>query len=217
MAVEAKRIKERLKALFPGVNLSAKRIDELSARLAQKPADDADDTAIDQVINDANDFMPFKDIAREDDRVRTLEANQKSQDPPSPPNPPQDPPADPPKTEDVPAWAKAMLESNEILKKELQEIKTGKIIESKRESARKLFENNETLRGLKETVKEKWFNRIDVNSETPVEDQIAELESEYSDLVQVSADHRRSAGAPPNGGPNSKPTDAELDAVVAGI
>lgn len=213
MAVEAKRIKERLKVLFPGVNLSAKRIDELSARLAKKPADDADDTAVDQVINDANDFMPFKDIAREDDRVRNLEANQKQQDPPKPADPPQDPPAPP--TDEMPAWAKTLIETNNSLKTDLQELKAGKITETKKGAAKKLFEENETLKGLKDSVKEKWFNRIDVNSETPVEDQIADLETEYSELVQGSADSRDASGAPPNGSSNSKPTDAELDAVAA--
>lgn len=218
MAVEAKRIKERLRSLYPKVNLSTRRIDEISARLAKKPADDADDTAIDGVINDANDFMPFADIAREDDRVRTLEANQKSQDPPKPQDPPQDPPKpqDPP-ADDVPAWAKTLIETNNSLKADLQELKTGKIIETKKQQAKKVFDANETLKGLKETVKEKWFNRIDVNSETSIEDQISDLEEEYNDLVQVSADSKKSPGAPPNGAGGSKPTDAELDNVVKGL
>ena len=217
MAVEAKRIKERLRALYPKVNLSTKRIDEISARLAKKPADDADDTAIDGVINDANDFMPFADIAKEDDRVRTLEANQRSQDPPPPQNPPQDPPQDPPAPDDAPEWAKKMLADNEKFRQDLQEIKTGRITETKKQQAKKVFDSNETLKGLKESVKEKWFNRIDVNSETPIEDQISDLEEEYNDLVQVSADNKRSPGAPPNGSGGSKPTDAELDSVVKGL
>lgn len=220
MAVEASRIKGRLKELFPKANLSNKRLDEISARLAKKPADNAEDSEIDTVLNDMNELYPFEELAKDEHRLVTAENKAKNMKPDNggEPTPPQDPPADPPKTEDMPAWAKAVLESNASLKKDLEEIKTGKIIESKKQTARQLFDQNETLKSLKETVKDKWFNRIDVNSETPVEDQIADLETEYTELVQVSADQRRSAGAPPTGGNgNGKPTDAELDAVVSGL
>lgn len=219
MAVEAKRIKERLRALYPKVNLSTKRLDAIAARLAQKPADDAEETAIDQVINDANDFMPFADIAKEDDRVRTLEANQRSQEPTPPQDPPapQDPPQDPPTDEKMPSWAKAMYDTNKKLLQEVESLKTGKIIETKKATAKKLFDENETLKGLKETVKEKWLNRIDVNSETPIEDQITDLEKEYAELVQVNANSQQVAGAPPNGAVGGKPTDAELKSVADGL
>lgn len=221
MAVEAKRIKERLRSLYPKVNLSTRRLDEISARLAKKPADDADDETVDQVINDANDFMPFADIAREDDRVRNLEARANGNDPkPADPQQPADPkPSDPPQppTDEMPAWAKTMMESNKKLLQEVGELKAGKITETKMENARKLFEGNETLKGLKETVKEKWLARIDVNSETPLEDQISELESEYTELVQIAADNKRVAGAPPNGSNGGKPTDEELNAIAGDL
>lgn len=76
MAVKPELIKSRLRALFPKANLSTKRLDEISARLAKKPADDADEAAIDEVINDYNDngAMSFEEIAKSDDKIRTLEA-----------------------------------------------------------------------------------------------------------------------------------------------
>ena len=220
MAVETSRIKGRLKELFPKANLSNKRLDEISARLAKKPVDNAEDSEIDTILNDMNDLYPFEEIAKDEHRLVTAENKAKNSKPANgnDQHPPADPPADPPKpTDDMPAWAKTMLEMNKSLKEDLETLKTGKIVESKKEGARKLFEKNETLKGLTETVKEKWFNRIDVNSETPIEDQISDLETEYSELVQTSANSRSSAGAPPNGSSNSKPTDAELDAVAAGL
>ncbi|WP_042373631.1 hypothetical protein [Bacteroides neonati] len=49
----------------------------------------------------------------------------------------------------------------------------------------------------------KWFGRIDVNSETPIEDQIKELETEYAELKQSiindeveAGDYKPRAGAP---------------------
>lgn len=220
MAVEATRIKGRFKALFPKANLSTKRLDELSARLAQKPADDAEDSAIDELLNDANDVYPFEEMAKDEHRLATAENKLKNRKPGSADDqdPPQDPPQDTPKDDaDMPAWARKMYANNEKLLQEVTELKTGKIIESKKASAAKLFNENATLKGLKETVKEKWLNRIDVESETSIEDQIADLETEYTELVQVSADDKKVVGAPPNGSASGKPTDAELDSIANGL
>lgn len=76
MAVEAAKIKARLRALFPKANLSTKRLDEISAKLAKKPEDGATDAQIDEVLNDYNDngAMTFEEIAKSDDKIRTLEA-----------------------------------------------------------------------------------------------------------------------------------------------
>jgi hypothetical protein len=101
------KIAGRLKALFPKANLSTKRIDVITAKLESKVSDGADDTAIDEIVNQANDFMDFEALAKEDDRVRTLEANQKKGDESGDP-PKDDPKNDPPK-DDTPEWAKALL------------------------------------------------------------------------------------------------------------
>lgn len=218
MAVDAKKIKERLRNLFPKANLSNKRLDEISARLAKKPADDAEETAIDQVINDANDFMPFEDIAKEDDRIRSLEARAKQEQPQKPDGNDKgnDDPA-PPKPDDAPAWAKSIMETNQKLLDEVNVLKTGKITENKKESARKIFTQSETLKGLKENVQENWFNRINVDSETPVEDQIKALEEEFQELVQHHADSKGYSNLPPDGNGGNKPSDAELDEVADAI
>ena len=83
MAVDKLKVIARLKALFPKANLSQKRLDALADKLAIKPADDADDAAIDAVIKDFDSILSIEDIAREDDRLRTLEAKQK-ENPPTP-------------------------------------------------------------------------------------------------------------------------------------
>lgn len=215
MAVEKSKVIARLKALFPKANLSQKRLDALADKLAKKPADDADDTAIDEVINDFNEIMDITEIAKEDDRVRTLEANSKK-----------------PKTEskkeeeeevikvddDAPSWAKALLKSNEKLTSDLEAIKTGNITQTKKATVSELFGKSKILEGLKPELKERWLNRIDVNSETPFEDQIKELETEYSELVQVSADGNSYAG-PAGGGnpPEVKADQAVVDKMLQNI
>lgn len=219
MPVEISRIKGRLKALYPKANLSTKRLDEIAARLAKKPADDAEDSAIDELLNEANDVYPFEEMAKDEHRLATAENKLKKQKPAKSPDQEEEEEEEPATqpTDDMPKWAKTMLESNQKLAQDLAELKAGKITESKKEAAKKLFDGNETLKNLKESVKEKWFNRIDVNSETPVEDQISDLESEYTELVQGTADSKSYPGAPPNSKADTKPTDAEVDDLVESL
>src|SRR5690606_2228270 len=116
------KIAGRLKALFPKANLSTKMIDAIAAKLESKVSDDADDAAIDEVVNQANEFMDFEALAKKDDRIRTLEANQKKGDEGA--NPPKDDPTPEPPKDDTPEWAKALLSKVDALEK-------GKITESK--------------------------------------------------------------------------------------
>ena len=224
MAVKPEQIKARLRILFPKANLSQKRIDAIAAKLCLKPADDADDIAIDEVLNGANDFMSFEDIAKDDDRVRTLEANQKA---------PQTPAEievarveaerlknlnNPPAPDDAPAWAKALIDSNKKLADDLEIIKSGKMIESKRATASELFAKSEVLKNMPDSVRKNWENRIDVNSETSFEDQILGLETEYGELVQGSADTSNYAGPAGKGNPPELKADqAVVDKMLQNI
>ncbi len=213
MAVKPEVIKARLKVLFPKANLSQKRLDAIAAKLAPMPADDADDAAVDAVVNQANDFNSFDEIAREDDRVRTLEEKAKPSTPPTPPNP-TDPPTPPAPPADAPEWVKAMMETNKALLEKVTAIETGNVLQTKKQTASQLFEKSDVLKGLKEDLKPRWINRIDVNSETPIEDQIKELESEYSELVQVSADSNQYGGPAGGGRTDTKPDDAVVNSIV---
>ena len=203
MAVKPEIIKARLKALFPKANLSTKRIDAIAAKLAPMPADGADDEAVDVVLNQANNFNSFEEIARDDDRIRTLEANQKT------PQTPAEIEAarieaervkalNNPAPDDAPSWAKALIEQNQKFAADLEAIKTGKITETKKQTAQSVFESSEILKGLKPEIKANWLNRINVDAETPIEDQVKSLETEYTDLRQGIADNTRYSGAAPS-------------------
>ncbi|URM37145.1 hypothetical protein [Flavobacterium anhuiense] len=217
MAVTPAQIKARLKVKYPKANLSQKRLDAIAAKLAPKPEDGADDDAIDAVLEAANDFMSFEDIAREDDRVRTLEANQKPKaDPPAPA--PTDPAA-PEKvnTEEVPAWAKTLLDNNQKMAADIEAFKLGKITEDKRNTASQMLDGSEILKGLKPEIKKKWLERINVESETSLEDQIKDLETEYSDLVQISADSGSYSGAAGSGSNDVKPDEKVVEDIVSNL
>lgn len=213
MAVKPEVIKARLKALFPKANLSQKRLDAIAAKLAPMPADDADDAAVDAVVNQANDFNSFDEIAREDDRIRTLEEKAGKPTPPTPPAP-TDPPTSPTPPADVPEWAKGLVEANKALLEKVTAIESGNVLQTKKQTASQLFEKSDVLKGLKEDLKPRWINRIDVNSETSIEDQIKELETEYSELVQVSADNNQYGGAAGGGNPGATFDEKAMAEVV---
>lgn len=217
MAVEKSKVIARLKALFPKANLSQKRLDALADKLASKPADDADDAAIDLVINDFNSVLSIEEIAREDDRVRTLEqkANPNPPNPPTPPAPPA--PPTPPTGDDVPAYVKALLDKLDGVTSDLEALKTGKIVETKKQTASELFAKSEVLKRIPEGIRQNWVNRIDVNSETPFEDQIQALETEYSTLVQETANNNDYPG-PAGGGKTPSTVDEKLvDDIVSSM
>lgn len=213
MPVEANRIKGKLKEIFPKVNLSTKRLDEISARLAKKATDEADDEMIAQLVNDANDFMPFADIAKEDDKIRTLEANQKKPDS-TDPTPPNDQPTPKSTVDAPPAWAKAMADTNAILLKKIEALETGKVIESKTQAARAEFEKNEIFKSIPEKGREFYFKQIDVNSETPFADQIKNLEETHIEITQSKADATGYAGRPPIASSGATVDQKLVDAIV---
>lgn len=212
MAVEKIKVINRLKALFPKANLSQKRLDALADKLANKPADDADDVAIDAVINGFNDILSIEEIAKEDDRIRTLESKSKEAVDPSKNDPPK---TDPPKA-DVPEWAQAILDSNKKLEGELEAFKSGKVVETKKATASELFAKSDILKRIPESIRPNWVNRIDVNSETPFEDQIKGLETEYSELVQVNADSNVYGGPAGFGTSKLEPTSEDIKAIYEG-
>lgn len=213
MAVEKSKVIARLKALYPKANLSQKRLDALADKLAKKPADDADDVAIDLVINDFNEIMSITEIAAEDDRVRTIEAKSKeTSDPPK-----NDPPkTDPPKGE-VPEWAQAMAETNRKLLEKVEAIESGKVLETKKQSAQTVFETSEVFKNASKEVKDFMLKNIDVNSETPIEDQVKGLEDTFGKMVQNSADTNNYSGPAGAGNPAPKYDEKEIERLVSEI
>lgn len=223
MAVEKTKVISRLKALFPKANLSQKRLDAIADKLAKKPADDADDTAIDAVINDFNDVMSIEEIAKEDDRVRTLEAEKKKAEEAAKKKAGKSEEDDDDNEDDddtnlspTDKILKGLTKTIGGLKSELEAIKTGKTLETKQQTVSQLFDSSEVLKGLKPEHKQSWLKRIDLNSETPFEEQISALEAEYTDLFQVTADNGLFPG-PAGGGNPSKETDESLVDDVLGI
>ena len=194
MAVETKKVKERLKAFIAtqaGLNLSNTRIDELSARLAPKLADDADDEAIDLIINEANFYQPFVELAKTDDTLRTLKANQKTTPPPA-----IDPAPEPePTPNDVPAWAKTLLDSNKALSDKLSALESDKKVTTIKEKAKTLLVD----------VSDLYWKRVPLpEKEEDLDNWVNEIKTDYTALVTATNNSNLGTGGvyratPPNG------------------
>jgi hypothetical protein len=161
-------IKARLKDKFSGVNLSQKRIDAIADRLAAKVTDEA---GIDEALDAMNEYYPFADMARDDDRLRTLEANQKKQEPTKP--------TDPPKPDDTPEWAKALLAKVENLEKSKQ-------VETFHQKA--LAKLNE--KQIPESFTRLALKNLNVNSDEELESFLGEIETNYTEFRQSTNDNR---------------------------
>lgn len=108
---------------------------------------------------------------------------------------------------DAPEWAKALISKVESLEKE--KTTTGKLSQAK-----DLFSKSEKLQKLPEKVRNNWFNRINVESETSFEDQIKSLEEEATELKLISG---TSKGLPMGGGSDDKPSEKEVNEIVDSI
>ena len=204
MAVEKTKIQERLKVLFPGVNLSKARIEQISSRLSQKPKDDAEDAEIDEVINNANDFMPFADLAKEDDRVRTLEALTKKKDPETPPTTPPADPATPPKPDDAPAWAKALLDKVAALESQQK----GQTLAQKQNA----FLAAAKTKGIPDNI----AKYVPITDETNTDEVLTNLETDWKAVQQ---EQFNSSGThqpfnPQGTAGKGKPTEKEVDEIL---
>lgn len=197
MAVEKTRIIGRLRALFPKANLSTNRLNELADRLSKKPADDADDAAIDVILNDANDVYPFMDIAKGDDKIRDLEAKAKK--------PAGDDPKEPKEIElpdDTPEWAKALLKQNQELAGKLQGFEASQ----QHKTIAEKFASDERVKNIPASIRDKFIP----SDETKMEDAITELTAAFTPYAQAAKAGGFGKDAPGSGG-QQRESDGKVD------
>lgn len=215
MAVDKLKVIARLKVLFPKANLSQLRLDAIADKLAKKPADDADDTAIDAVINDFNDVLSIEDIAKGDDRTRTLEADKKKSEELAAKKKPvtSEEEEEEVETEGMTAFEKQMLKKFGDLKSDIDSIKTGNVKQSKLDQAKSLLEKSEVFKKLDDDTKGFMLKNVELDSETPFEEQITGLEGMFGKMVQTTADANQYA---PGAG-QGKPSNAIDEKLVGDI
>ena len=236
MAIKIKKTKERMKELFPNLNLSNAKLNAIVVKISKQIPEDADDDAIDSAITDLDDVVSFEKVVKESDKLSKLEKAAKSKkankgtevDDDDEPNEDDSPEEIARKAAvqaakdakksggEVPAYVQEMLKKMNDLTDEVKSIKEGKVIDQKKTSARALFEKSEVLKGLPKKRQDRLFKTLDIDDEDiTIEEQIQELEEEEAEFVQKAADSTDLAGPAPTATiDDKKATDAELDAIV---
>ena len=178
------KILARFKAKYPAVNLSTKRLDALSARLESKITDESE---IDAQLDAINDFTPFDEIAKSDDTIISLKAKLKTAGKPAPKDVDDttDQPQDVPKPDDMPAWAKTLLNEVQTLKKD----KAQQTIQEK-------LKGNDKLKGIPQQF---YKGRPLPEKDEDIETFVNEVESDFTAFKEafsgVQQDHINQAFA----------------------
>lgn len=141
------------------------------------------------------------EVKSEIDRRVTMALNKQTEPPKAPT----------PTTDETPEWAKGLIEQNKALTDKINAIETGKLTESKQQQALSALQKSEVLN---DSIKTKWANRIDLNSDVSFEDQVKGLESEFTELRQGLVDATALAGSTPMISSGGKPSDAELESIL---
>lgn len=172
------KIKERLKAKFPGANLSKTRLDEITARLnASVTAEDQ----IDGILDQANGIFPFEQIAREDDRARSLEAAaRKQQDPPGTP-PKTDPPGD-----ETPAWAKPLIETIKAQNQKIELLEKGKTKETLAQKAAEALK----AKNIPEAFAKVPLKNFSIEKEEDLEAWVSEIQESFTEFEKTNNQKR---------------------------
>lgn len=108
-----------------------------------------------------------------------------------------------PNDNEMPAWAKQMMETVNNLSKD-------KATASKLEQAKNVISNSK----LPEKFQNKWLDRIDLESEKSFEDQIKELEDEYTEFQKDFVSENAGRGLPSGGVSDDEVTDELAQDIV---
>ena len=167
------KVKARLRALFPGVNLSKTRLDKIADSVASKITTEDE---IDDKLNDFNDFMSFSDIAKGDDRQRAIDKKAQD-DADAKAKADAEAGGDNTKVDDqeiVPTWAKGLLSKVTSLESQLAGEKGKSTINDLKAAAK--------LKGIPESIAARYQIGEDYDQETA----LSALETEWTELKQLA-------------------------------
>lgn len=197
--------KARLKAKFSGLNLSQIRMDALADRLHKKFPELVDEAEHDAKLDELNELQPFEELAKQDDRLRNLEAKAKEKG---------EKKTDPKKgdEEEKPKTDAEKLAALEAQFNQLFETVKG-------------FQEKETKTKLNETLQAKLKEKgipaalakhFSVDSAEQIEDRVKEAEADFAGFEPKPGNTGKPLGgtAKPAGG---KPDIKEIDAILSKI
>lgn len=204
------KILAAIKAKFPAVNLSKKRLDTIVAILEKKVTDESE---IDAKLDEFNEYNPLAEIAKQDDAFRTMENKLKTPGQ-NPPKKEGEDPKEEKQDDDTPAWAKGLIESNKQLSQKIETLEG----EKKATSIRAKLDTQ-----LKDVPASYWGKRKMPEKDEDIEAFVTEVNADYSAFSKEMTDNGISllpkpGGGGSGGGGNEKPASKEeVDAVLTEI
>lgn len=210
-----KQIKARLKVLYPGVNLSNKRIEAIAAKIDAKVTEEDE---IDDALSTYDEYNPFAEMAKDDDRER-LRLKKESESAKTPEQlgaekeaQGNDPVVDP----EMPAWAKALVTSTQALAKGLESIQGEKVTSTRKQQYEKVLE------GTSDTFKVKAlkdFGKMKFETDDEFTEFLTDAETDAADFIQEASNNGLTNQTPVRGvkiipGKVKEASKEEVDSVL---
>jgi len=213
-----KQIKARLKVLYPGVNLSNKRIESIAAKIDAKVTEEDD---IDDALSTYDEYNPFAEMAKDDDRER-LRIKKESETGKTPEQIAAEKEAEGKEVivdPEMPAWAKALIVSTQALAKGFESIQGEKLTSTRKQQYEKALEGTSDAFKAKAL---KDFNKMKFETDEEFTEFLTESETDAADFIQEESNNGLKNQTPARSVKNIpgkvKPaTDAELDEVMNSI
>lgn len=207
-----KEIIALLKTKFPGVQLSAARVEAIATKI------DAKITTADEIeakLDEANELFPFADIAKQDDRIRSLEEEAKKKKPADEKG--DNPKKEEPKEDETPTekMLREALNGIKSLTSEVASIKGEKVTNTRRATYL------ESLKGTSKEYQEremKKFDRMKFETDEEFNEFLTEAKELHADAIQDDAldgvGNDKPLASSSGNASAKRATDAELDEVM---
>ncbi len=214
-----KAIRALLQTKFGGAQLSAARVDELAKRFEGKVTTEEE---LEEKMGAINEYLPFTDLAKDDDRARSVQAELDKLKTPAPapqPTPPEPTPVlTPAASEEVPAWAKAIIDGNKTVTEKLAALEGQKVVNDRRSIIQaKLKDAGEdySAKVLRD------FGRMSFATDEDFTTYLTDVETDFANHTQTQAESKLGKDSPFSSvgkdGKVKEATKEELDSVMSEI
>ncbi|MGJ1431586.1 hypothetical protein ACR79M_08415 [Sphingobacterium spiritivorum] len=211
-----KSIRSLLISNFGGAQLSAARVEALAKRLEGKVTTEEELLERLKALDEA---IPFQDIAKEDDRARSVQAElDKLKTPapapqPTPPTPVSEPAPTP--AEDIPSWAKAIIEGQKLMSETVAGLKSEKVVTDRQSLILGKLANADKEYSSK-VIRD--FGRMNFATDEDFTAYLTDVETDFANHTQTQAESKLGKDNPFAGvgkdGKIKEATKEELDSVM---
>lgn len=208
-----KAIRALLQSKFGGVQLSDARVEQLVKQLDGKVTTEDE---LSQKMEALNELLPFSDIAKEDDRQRTLAAElEKLKSKKQVTEEKKEEEEKREGGEEIPSWAKALIDGNKAVTEKLAALEGQKIVNDRKSAIlAKLKDADEAY--ANKVFRD--FSRMSFQDDASFEEYLGDVEADFTAHAQAQAESKLGKDAPyfgtGAGGKNKEASKEELDAVM---